>query len=105
MRQYYFLLISIVLISSCAYASKMNRLSLGMSKGEVIKLLGEPTSAKAVEGEEILEYRFYTEYWRYDLDSYWVILENSKVIKYGKAGDWGTVLPETYRIEYKDLNK
>lgn len=37
---------------------KTNRLSLGMTKVEVIEALGDPDSTRAMEGVEYLTYRF-----------------------------------------------
>ena len=105
MRKIQALLLSLMLFTGCAYASKMNRVSLGMTKQEVLKVMGDPVSQKARGDTEILEYRFYTEAFRYDIDSYWVTLRNGKVVEYGRAGDFGSATPATIRIEHDDLDK
>ena len=53
-------LISIVLVvfaTGCvATTARTRRLSLGMGKQEVLKVMGSPTSVKAKDNEEVLEY-------------------------------------------------
>jgi len=76
---------------------KMNKVSLGMSKQEVIAAIGSPTETRATEGVEYLMYHL-----RVDTDvrtskkPYFVQLEKGRVTAYGKMGDFGsTQLPES----------
>ena len=106
MRKIVILLVVVILISGCVTpASRTNRLSLGMTKSEVIAAMGNPisTKAKAEEGE-------WLEYWLdvggWESQRYWVILKDNKVVQYGNAGDFGTVLPEDRReYDIKIQNK
>jgi len=71
----------------CATTSKMNRISLGMTKNEVIKLMGQPSSTAGINEEETLRYNLYNIH--NDMyEEYWVVLINGKVYKYGRAGDY-----------------
>jgi hypothetical protein len=50
--------ISFMALSGCAgTASKTNQLSLGMTKAQVIEVMGEPTSSRATDGIEYMVYR------------------------------------------------
>lgn len=53
-----FIYFAILSFFACASVStaQTNKLSLGMTKAEVIELLGEPQRVSAVSGKEILEY-------------------------------------------------
>jgi hypothetical protein len=61
----YILLLTISLIASGCYtgigqhSSKFNKVSLGMSKGEVIDAIGKPQSTRAANGVEYMTYNVY----------------------------------------------
>ena len=49
----------IIFLSACATTiptSNVNKISLGMTKSEVIRILGEPSKSSASSGQEIFEY-------------------------------------------------
>ena len=79
-------------ISGCATptAKKMNALSLGMTKAEVIQVMGEPASTSAAGGREILVYNLSPNddvaQYRVTLE-YWVALVGGKVVSYGTPRD------------------
>lgn len=77
-------------LMGCATARLMNRVSLGMTKGEVIKAIGrQPSTTKAnSDGTEILEYVLYNTY-NSLYEQYWVLLKGGKVVQFGRAGDFG----------------
>ncbi|MBU1810545.1 MAG: DUF2845 domain-containing protein [Candidatus Omnitrophica bacterium] len=80
---------------------RTNLVSLGMTKAQVIKVMGIPASSKGEFDKEILEYILYPTVdltWK-DREYFWVTLENGKVIQYGRAGDFGSAMP-TDRREY-----
>jgi hypothetical protein len=83
-----------VLLLGCATTGKMNRLSVGMSKADVIAAMGEPDSTSAPGGgveylryslttSSIAAYNGYTE-------PYFVKLVNGRVDAYGHVGDFGS---------------
>ena len=66
--------------------SDLNRISLGMSKAEVVQHLGEPTSvgADAKTGEEYLDYRKMSRTLEWSPSTYRVILRDGKVASFGQ---------------------
>ena len=86
--------------SGCISTSdKMNLLSIGMTKAEVISKLGRPSSARAIKGTEYLVYNlappeaiFVNEN---ALPEYFVRIVDGKVDAYGKAGDFDSVKDRT----------
>lgn len=53
MKKSLFLMLTFCMLG-CATAYKINSIGLGMSKEEVIKKMGKPASASAIEGTEYL---------------------------------------------------
>lgn len=86
-----FLPLLAALLCSCApYNTHVSDLQVGMSKGDVTKLLGRPVSAEAESGTEVLYYRLASSF----LDSdgsdtreYWVRLQGGSVTGYGERND------------------
>lgn len=88
----------VLVLAGCASSAKrLNRISLGMSKGSVIDTLGDPDSTKADAGVEVLEYQMSPDGFR--VEPYWVFLTDGKVSRYGKAGDFGTSTGQVYTIQ------
>ena len=80
-------MVILIALTGCATTSKMNKVSLGMTKNEVLKLMGNPVSTAGIGTEETLRYNLYNAY--SDMyEEYWVVLQNDKVYKYGRAGDY-----------------
>lgn len=92
------ILILAIFISGCATIQKMSQVSLGMGKGDVISVMGNPNNVRA-KGN--------TEYLIYNLREgggglgtrlinpgtpYFVMLVDGKVESYGKVGDFGNDL-------------
>lgn len=74
---------------------KLNQVSLGMNKTEVLTVMGPPTSTKAKDNVETLVYFQGGTFWTWGHTvrpnkEYWVILQSGKVTQYGAAGDFGT---------------
>jgi hypothetical protein len=88
-----------LIVSSCASTpKKFNRLSLGMTKAQIIEAIGDPDSTKAGDGVEVLEYELLEGEIVGHPVPYWAIVQDGKLIKYGRAGDFGTSVP-TQRIQ------
>ena len=80
-------MIIMIVLTGCATTGKMNKISIGMSKSEVIDLMGTPASTAGIGREETLRYNLYdTQFDTYS--EYWVVLNDGKVYKYGRAGDY-----------------
>ena len=108
-RSSFLLLVAIMLMIGCATAHKINSVSLGMSKQEVVTVLGPPVSTSAKEGVEYLNYRFSET----DRDAgrgwaspYFVRIVNGKVESYGRLGDFdSTKTPEIKSTIDLKINK
>jgi len=88
---------SCLFIMGCVtFTTATNKLNLGMSKQEVIGVLGQPSSIKANDNTEILEYML-SDNRRGVLVQYWVTLKDGRVVQYGNSGDFGNALPQDRR--------
>ena len=91
-----------LLLAGCATAHKLSSVQIGMTKDDVVRVIGNPTSV-SVQGE--------TEYLNYALSEtdddafvgrttpYYVRLINGKVESYGRKGDFDSTKTPTVRIE------
>jgi hypothetical protein len=77
-----------LLLVGCATRAKMNNLSLGMTKSQVLSVMGRPASTAATHGTEVLRYDLHDNVFDEHASEYWVTLENGRVSEYGRAGDW-----------------
>lgn len=108
MKKILFLLLCLGLMG-CASAYRINRISLGMPKEEVIKELGQPVSVSAKAGTEYLNYRFAEtsdDDFLGNYTPYFVRIVNGKVESYGRLGDFdSTKIPEQKSIIDLNINK
>ena len=86
MRVFIFILIAVVFFG-CTSPVKMNKLQLGMTKEDVIGVMGEPNSTSAMDNVMYLKYRFHNE--GVFLDDYYVKLKDGKVQAFGLIGEFG----------------
>lgn len=96
MRNAFWLALILATLVGCATAHKMNNISLGMTKQQVIQTLGPPASTSATTGVEYLNYRFSeTDDHAFAGIStpYYVQILDGKVAAYGRSGDFK--VPET----------
>lgn len=90
------------LLAGCATANKISGVQLGMTKNEVINVMGKPTSISAQGSSEYLNFAlsetgddaFYG--WT---KPYYVRLINGKVESYGRTGDFDSTKIPTVRLE------
>lgn len=88
-----FLILLCLLLTSCAFARNMNKVSVGMSKDQVLSTLGQPTSTSAQHGVEYMKYDLYNSV--YMLETHYVRIIDGKVESYGKMGDFdSSAVPE-----------
>lgn len=100
------LLLSIVfLLAGCATANKISNVQMGMTKQDVIRVMGPPASTSA-KGK--------TEYLNYSLSEtddqafygitkpYYVRIINGRVDSFGRLGDFDSTQKPTVRIETKE---
>ena len=82
------LILAVFFLSACASSNRLNRLSLGMDKSEVLKIMGSPTATSAHEKTEYLTYDLIRP--GVGLWPYFVRLKEGKVDAYGMVGDFNT---------------
>src|SRR5687768_34818 len=90
-------------LAGCLNSSKkLNAVSVGMTKAEVIQALGQPDSVSATGGTEYMVYRLgqgvEVQYDRFvpTRGNYYVRLLNGRVDSYGQVGDFdSTKIPES----------
>lgn len=110
MKKLLFISIAFLFIfTGCATAYKMNDISLGMTKQEVIHILGRPNSTSAISGVEYLSYTL-TEPCPHGLGGcygparlYFVRIINGRVDAYGLKGDFDSTKTPVTRSNI-DLN-
>jgi hypothetical protein len=85
------MLAGLIALAGCATAPKMNRLSLGMTKQEVVSVMGRPDSTSAPgDGVELLHYKLSPQggpFINLITEEYAVKMVNGKVVGYGKLGE------------------
>jgi len=82
--------------------ANLNRISLGMTKEEVIQEIGRPDSVSAKDNAEYLVYYWATPKQIFvdenSLPEYFVRLVDGKVESYGKKGDFDTTKPPEQKL-------
>ena len=90
-------LLCLVMFTSCASSAKrLQRVSIGMSKAQVIDQLGDAGGFKAMGNTEVLEYHMSPD--SFVVRPYWVVFQDGKVTSYGAAGDFGTMQAPTQKL-------
>jgi len=94
---------------ACATTSRnFNKISLGMTKEQVISILGEPISISSQgKSQEFLNYRFAEssiEYHQGIRIPYYVLIENNIVKEYGREGDFTNQTFQNEEIKLLDNN-
>ena len=86
------IIIAILLLFGCANAYKINKLNVGMTKEEVIKIMGLPNSTTALQDIEYLNYNLYEtgrDAYQYSHDTIYVVkIKNDKVEFFGRRSDF-----------------
>jgi hypothetical protein len=70
-----------VLTSCASIGERMSRISPGMTKPEVVRILGKPDSSGGSSGVEVLHYKQDEGWWRFSY--YFVRVVDGKVESYG----------------------
>ena len=76
--------ILIFMIGCAASSKKLNKLNIGITKTEVIELMGEPNYTSSFRDVEILAYKL--KFGAFDTNTYYVKIVNDKVVKFGHQG-------------------
>lgn len=104
------LLLSLVFafFAGCASAGRINNISVGMTKREVIDAMGPPSSTSAASGLEYLNYKLSEtddDEFRGRYTGFFVKLINGRVQSYGREGDFDSTQPPTIRIEKREISR
>jgi hypothetical protein len=75
-----------LLLLGCASASKLNSVSLGMTRDQVVGAIGEPSSTSEMGNTQYLKYQLFND-WIFT-DRYYVRLTDGKVDAFGRVGDF-----------------
>lgn len=89
-------------------ADQLNKVSVGMTRDEVIHTLGEPKSISASGDLEYLQYRWVKTVIAADgnfPDDYFIAIRNGRVVSYGKKGDFDSARPPTQHLEVNETVK
>ena len=88
LAKWFAVLVIASLIFGCAgSAKKLNGVRLGMTRNEVIQVMGEPDHISAREKVEYLNYNLISE--TIFSDEYFIRLTDGKVDVFGRRGDFG----------------
>jgi hypothetical protein len=97
----------IVLLAGCATAPRMNRLSLGLSKAEVIRIMGTPSSTAAQGRTEYLNYKLTDSSKEafYGIETpYFIRLVDGRVDAYGRRGDFDSTKNDAVDLNLNPQN-
>jgi hypothetical protein len=107
------IIILLLIMHGCATTSKvLLRISLSMTKSEVISKIGEPNSVRgSIRNKygqviEVWEYRFYQYSGAIEglspyYDLYWLYFVNDTLVQWGKAGDWQKEADRIYEFRFR----
>ena len=102
-------LLLVILLAGCATPAKhMTRISLGMSKEQVIQNLGNPTVARGAirnkfdQTVEVWEYRLRIgdHFIGPGIKNYWLYFMEDKLVRWGEAGDWERESSQIYEFQF-----
>lgn len=121
-------LLFVLFFVGCATPAKhMTRISLGMSKEQVVQNLGNPTVARGAirnkfdQTVEVWEYRLALaedevgrktaltiltlgigalSYADRDMKNYWLYFVEDKLVRWGEAGDWNREASQIYEFQF-----
>jgi hypothetical protein len=89
-------------------ADELNKVSVGMTRQEVIQTLGQPKSISAKGDLEYLQYRWVKAVVAADgnfPEDYFVAVKNGRVVSYGKKGDFDSAKTATQHVEIDETIK
>jgi SmpA / OmlA family len=95
---------AVLVVAGCVTATRINSVSVGMTKQEVVSAMGAPTSTAAPGGGvEILRYELREIYGlAHEPKEYYVKLINGKVDSYGRMGDFDSTKDPTFNYNIKN---
>jgi len=86
------------MVSACATGERIVRLEPGMTKVQIVDVMGRPDGFKTQEGYEVLRYtNRLISGWSWDRADYNIVMKDGKLVEYG-AGEVRTKQVGTYTI-------
>ena len=83
-------LLLLVLVTGCVTSRRINRVQVGASREDVIRLLGQPDTISASQSAEVLHYQLRESINDWYASPYYVRIINGKVDSFGRVGTYGT---------------
>jgi len=105
MKHFIFIVVAAFLVGCAASSGKINVVQIGMTKAEVISVMGDPVSVSAKDATEYLNYALaesFSDSYNLRTTPYYVRLINGKVDSYGRTGDFDSTQPTTIKIESEE---
>lgn len=102
-----FAILLVVAMAGCFTSSEsLKKLSVGMTKAEVITAMGQPTSVAAQQDCEYLVYLManrgvFTPGYLIDTSDFYIRLVDGRVTSYGRKGDFGSTNDPTHALSIK----
>jgi hypothetical protein len=104
------LILGMLSLSGCLTrpaGEKLTKVSIGMRKDEVLKIMGNPSSTAGTGEVEVLKYEVPSVFssramWSSDWQPYYVRLVDGKVESYGRLGDFDSTKDPTLNINIKN---
>lgn len=102
------LMMALVFLCGCVgpvgYTRSLGKLQIGMTKAEVIRVMGEPNSVSATENVEYLNYHLAPAGAMSDVSlmkTYFVRIVDGKVNAYGQRGDFDSTKEPNVNVRVK----
>jgi len=92
-----------ILLAGCATTDRINRVNIGMTKEQVIAVMGQPSSTTANTEVEYLVYRLQValivQADEKPFEQYYVRLRAGRVDSYGRVGDLDSAKDPTLKLD------
>lgn len=97
-----------IMLYGCATSPKINSVSVGMTKPQVIEVMGQPNSMRAIDNVEYLHYKLSDSgdwlygTWGVPMRDYFIRLRDGTVDAYGKVGDFDSTNSPTLNLNIRN---
>jgi hypothetical protein len=97
-------------LGACATTDKLLSLNAGMSKGQVIQVMGAPDAARGrienwygqtIEVWEYLEYKSGSDALARSETPYWLLFHDGYLVQWGEAGNWKRTPHRIYETRFR----
>lgn len=89
-----------IALAACVTSKKLNRVEVGMTKAQVIQVMGKPFATSAKDGIEYMRYNLYTRIEPFAQTSeHFVRIVDGRVDAFGQAGDFDSTPNRPLKVE------